>query len=72
MSRKRISLTVPEELNDQWAKVAKKHGLTKSGMVEEWLQSVLPVLDQEEPKKVLQQAMRVLAKELDDTASLFD
>lgn len=72
MSRKRISLTVPEELNDQWARVAKKHGLTKSGMVEEWLQSVLPILDQEQPKKVLQHAMKALAKEIDTTASLFE
>ncbi len=72
MSRKRISLTVPEELNDQWARVAKKHGLTKSGMVEEWLQSVLPILDQEQPKKVLKHAMKALAKEIDTTASLFE
>ena len=72
MSRKRISLTIPEDLNSQWARVAKKHGLTKSGMVEEWLENVLPILDQEQPKKVLQQAMKALAKEIDTTASLFE
>lgn len=72
MSRKRINLTIPEDLNNQWARVAKKHGLTKSGMVEEWLNTILPFLDEEEPKKVLQHAMRSLAKEIDMTASLFE
>jgi len=72
MARKRINLTIPEELNEQWARVAKKHGLTKSGMVEEWLQNILPILDEEQPKKVLQNAMKALAKEIDTTANLFE
>jgi predicted DNA-binding transcriptional regulator len=72
MARKRINLTIPEELNEQWAKVARKHGLTKSGMVEEWLSYVLPVLEEEQPKKVLKHAMKTLAREIDMTASLFD
>jgi hypothetical protein len=72
MARKRINLTIPEELNERWAKVAKRHGLTKSGMVEEWLNNILPILEQEQPKKVLQHAMKALAKEIDTTASLFE
>jgi hypothetical protein len=72
MARKRINLTIPAELNERWAKVAKKHGLTKSGMVEEWLNNILPILEQEQPKKVLQHAMKALAKEIDTTASLFE
>jgi len=72
MARKRINLTIPEELNEQWAEVAKKHGLTKSGMVEEWLSNILPILEQEQPKKVLQHAMKALAREIDNTASLLE
>ena len=75
MARKRINLTIPEDLNDQWAKIAKKHGLTKSGMVEEWLNNILPILEQEEPEKVLQNAMKALATlahEIDTTANLFE
>jgi len=72
MARKRINLTIPEGLNERWAKVAKRHGLTKSGMVEEWLNSILPILEQEQPKKVLHHAMKALAREIDTTASLFD
>ncbi len=72
MAQKRVNLSINEELNEVWNRVAKKHGLTKSGMVEEWLENVLPILDQEQPKKVLQQAMKMLAKEIDTTASLFE
>jgi len=72
MARKRINLTIDEDINARWAKVAKKHGLTKSGMVDEWLENILPILDEEQPKKVLQHAMKALAKEIDLTASLFE
>jgi hypothetical protein len=72
MARKRINLTVPEELDKRWARVAKKHGLTKSGMVAEWLDNILPILEEEQPKKVLQHAKKALAREKDTTASLFE
>jgi len=72
MAQKRVNISIDEELNKQWARVAKKHGLTKSGMVEEWLQNILPILDEEQPKKVLQNAMKALAKEIDTTANLFE
>jgi len=72
MAQKRVNISINEDLNEVWSRVAKKHGLTKSGMVEEWLENVLPILDQEQPKKVLQHAMKALAKEIDTTASLFE
>jgi len=59
MARKRINLTIPEDLDKRWSRVSKKHGLTKSGMLAEWLDSILPILEQEQPKKVLQHAMKL-------------
>ena len=70
--QKRISLSIDAELNDLWGKIAKKHGLSKSGMVEEFLGGVLPILDESTPSKMMSKAMKKMAESIDDTASLFD
>jgi antitoxin component of RelBE/YafQ-DinJ toxin-antitoxin module len=72
MAQKRIGLSIDEDLNERWGKVAKKLQMTKSGMVEEFLEEVLPILEEESPNRIVQNAMKVLAKQIDNTASLFD
>jgi len=72
MATKIVSVSLPEELNEEWTRIAKKHDLSKSGMLQEWLVYILPVLDEEQPKKILKNAMKSLAKEIDTTANLFD
>lgn len=72
MAQKRIGLSIDENLNDRWTEVAKKHGITKSGMIEQFLKEVIPVLEEEVPSKILASAMKRMAKEMDTTANLFD
>ncbi len=45
MAFKRVTLSIDEDLNNLWNKVAKKHRITKSGMVENYLRSVLHQLN---------------------------
>lgn len=45
---KRLNLTMPHELCDRWDNVSKKLGLSKSAMLREMLESVLPSLEQDD------------------------
>lgn len=70
--QKRVTITVDENLNTRWNKVAKKHDLSKSGMVEEYLETILTILEAETPNKMMAKAMKKMAEEIDTTATLFD
>ena len=72
MAQKRVNISIDSELNDRWAEISKKHGITKSGMVEEYLREVLPILEQERPKDTLRMALKKAAEGIDRTASLFE
>ena len=71
MAQKRIGLSVESELNERWTAVAKKLKLTKSGMVEDFLREVVPILEQEAPADVMRMALKKTAERIDETASLF-
>ena len=72
MPQKRIALSIDSELNDRWANVAKRLKMTKSGMVEDFLREVIPILEQEEPKDIMKMALKKTSEHIDLTASLFD
>ncbi len=42
---KRVNLTMPYELHDRWEQVANKMGTTKSAMLRDMLEQVLPTLE---------------------------
>lgn len=69
---KKITITLEIDLNDRWTKTAKRLKLSKSGMVAEYLEQMLPILEEEQPSKLLQKAMKQMAKGIDETANLFD
>ena len=70
--RKVISISIPEELNERWNAVAKKLKVTKSSMIDEYLEQILPILEQKNENKMLRMAMKEMAKSIDATANLFD
>ena len=49
----RINLTIDPEVNERWGRLAKKYGWTKSGMVEDWLRTVLPIMEKEDPREII-------------------
>jgi len=53
--KKRIGLSIDAELNDRWTKVAKRLKITKSGMIEELLEEVLPVLEAKNAKSLVEE-----------------
>jgi len=70
--QKKVTITINEDINILWGEVAKKHNMSKSGMVEEFLGQVLPILSEKTPSKMMSKAMKEMASQIDSTASLFD
>jgi len=42
---RRVNLTMPHDLHDRWEKVANKMGTTKSAMLRDMLEQILPTLE---------------------------
>ena len=72
MAKKRVLIMVDEDLNDRWKKVAKRLKISKSGMVTDILEEVLPILEKEKPNDMIGSALKSLGNALNETGSLFD
>ena len=71
MSKIRVTINIDSDINDRWAKVAKKHKLTKSGIVQEFLESALPILEIEKPTDAVSAMFKEMGKTVEDVGSLF-
>ena len=71
MAQRKVTITIDEKLNDRWNKVSKKIKMTKSGMVEDFLNEVIPILEKEEPRDVMRHALEHIGKGVSDMGSLF-
>ena len=72
MSKRQVLIRIDEDLNNRWNKVAKKLNMTKSGMVEDFLNEVIPILEQEQPKDIMKMALKKTGEQINLTASLFE
>ena len=72
MARIRVNISLTEELNDRWNSVAEKHDISKSGMIQDFLLEVLPILEETVPSKMMAKAMKKMSATIDDSATLFD
>ncbi len=70
--QKNVTISIDEDINELWTKLAKKHDISKSRMIEDFLKGVLPILNESTPNKMMAKAMKQMAKEIDTTATLFD
>jgi len=70
--KKKVLISIDEEVNERWNKVCKRLELSKSGMVEEFVLQMLPILEQQTPNNMIASAMKEMAKQIDLSASLFD
>ena len=70
--QKKVTITIDEDINTRWGKVAKKHKMSKSGIVEEFLSEMLPILEAETPNMMIARSMKKMSTTIDLTASLFD
>jgi len=71
MAQKRVLISIDEDLNDRWNKVSKKIKMSKSSMVEDFLNQVVPILEYDEPRDVMKHALDHIGKGVSDIGSLF-
>ncbi len=71
MSQKRVMISIDSDLNERWNKVAKKIKMSKSGMIEDFLNEVIPILEHEAPRDVMAHALDHIGKGISDAGSLF-
>ena len=72
MAQRRVGISIDETLNDRWGKVAKKFKMTKSSMIDEYLEEILPILEAETPNRMMAKAMKKMSKDIDLTGDLFE
>jgi antitoxin component of RelBE/YafQ-DinJ toxin-antitoxin module len=72
MAKQQVLIRIDKDLNERWGKVAKKLKISKSGIVQDFLEQVIPILEKEEPKDILGTAFKQLGDVMHDTGSLFD
>ncbi len=72
MAKIKVTVNLDKELNQRWNNMAKKHKLSKSAMIGEYLEKILPILEKKTANQMMAEAMRQMAVEIDTTASLFD
>ena len=72
MAKIRVNLNLDEELNRRWNDVSKRIKMSKSAMLTEYLEQVLPILEKEEPRDILGSAFRQLAKSMNEIGEVID
>jgi len=72
MSKSRLTVTIEKDVLDRFNASAKKLKINKSAVVEEFIESILPILEQSKKETMLQKILQAQAKSLNETASLLD
>jgi len=71
MAQKKVLISIDEDMNERWNSVSKKIKMSKSGMVEDFLNQVIPILEIDEPRDVMAHALDHIGKGVSDMGSLF-
>jgi len=72
MSKSRLTVTIEKDILDRFNASAKKLKINKSAVIEEFVESILPILEQSKKETMLQKILQAQAKSLNETASLLD
>jgi len=72
MSKSRLTVTIEKDILDRFNASAKKLKINKSAVIEEFIESILPILEQSKKETMLQKILQAQAKSLNETASLLD
>ncbi len=70
--KKPTTFTIEEDVNKRLSVVSKKLKQSKSSIVEELIEHILPILEAQTPNKMMAEAMKQMAEQIDTTATLFE
>jgi len=72
MPKKRVNISIDEELDKEWTKIANRLGWRKSAMVEDFLKEALPYLENLDPKSVIPKSLDTIGKRLQEFGNLIE
>ncbi|MBD3842997.1 MAG: hypothetical protein IE909_14180 [Campylobacterales bacterium] len=70
MAYTKVTISLSEEMNNRWNAVSKKLKISKSLMVQEFLDEVIPILEHEAPRDIMAHAMKHMGKSFNDIGEL--
>jgi len=70
MAKEKLNLYIDSDLKRRWERVAKKFGWSKSAMLEDMLLEVLPYLEEAEPKNIIANSLKSMAKKLEELGEI--
>ncbi len=71
MAKKQVLIRIDEDLNDRWNIVSKKIKMSKTAMIESFLESSLPMLEHDNPTDMVSDLFKEMGKTVEDVGSLF-
>lgn len=65
-----VSISVSDELKERWDKVSKEYRISKSSMVVDILEKVLPLFEENDTKYILSNALRSIGNDISSLSNL--
>jgi len=72
MAKVRLNFSIDEDVAKRFNEVTKRLKLNKSAIIEEFIEGILPILEQTKKETMLQKILEMQAKTLNETANLVD
>lgn len=71
-NRKNITLRVDKDLADQWDKAVELHGFSKSDMLNSFLADVLPILLENDPRKLMAKTTKKIGEAFKEVGDIIE
>jgi len=71
-NRKQITMRLRPDMIERWNRVAKKYGWTRTQMVEDFLEQVLPILEEDDPRGLFSATARKIGESMLEMGDLID
>jgi len=72
MAKVRLNFSIDEKIAKRFNETTKRLRINKSAVIEEFIENILPILEQSKKETMLQKILQAQAKALNETASLLD
>jgi len=72
MAKVRLNFSIDEDVAKRFNEVTKRLKFNKSAIIEEFIEGILPILEQTKKETMFQKILEMQAKTLNETANLFD
>jgi len=72
MAQRRVTFSLDSSILERFREVSKKHKMTQSRIIQDYLDLIVPMLEEESPNLMMSKVLKRMAREVESTASLFE